>query len=59
MKPRKWCAAWVKILFSVIALFSMTAASVTGAFVLLYGVEMRGWNGHPVAERSCAESLRR
>lgn len=59
MKPRKWCAAWVKILFSVIALFSMTAASVTGAFVLLYGVEMRGLNGRPFAESAVAESLTR
>lgn len=59
MKPRKWCAAWVKMLFSVIALFSMTAASVTGAFVLLYGVEMRGLNGRPFAESAVAESLTR
>lgn len=59
MKPRKWCAAWVKILFSVIALSSMTAASVTGAFVLLYGVEMRGLNGRPFAESAVAESLTR
>ena len=59
MKPRKWCAAWVKILFGVIALLSMTAASVTGAFVLLYGVEMRGLNGCPLVESAVAESLTR
>ena len=59
MKPRKWCAAWVKILFGVIALLSMTAASVTGAFVLLYGVEMRGLNGCPFVESAVAESLTR
>lgn len=59
MKPRKWCAVWVKILFSVIALLSMTAASVTGAFVLLYGVEMHGFGGRPFAESAVAASLTR
>lgn len=59
MKTRKWYAAWVKILLSVIALISLTAASISGVFVLWYGVGMNVFEGRPFEESGIVNAFTR
>lgn len=59
MKTRKWYATWVKILLSVIALISLAAASISGVFVMWYGVGMNVFEGRPFEESGIVNAFTR